>query len=334
MIAINFGILTSHKAFAGSLTVLSDTVSNLTASATASHTIKFTATSSGIPSGKTVTLTFNNGTSTAGVLYSDVTVLDNSTPITVNAGAPVAGNWGFSNSSPTITFTTGTGTIAGGDAITITFNGTNKITNGATGTSTLSINVNNTVADSGALSMAIVTNGVVAVSAQVLATLSFSVSKNAIYFGNLQSSGVTCWAQGTDPGNVTCPTTSEAEAFNMTAATNGTSGYTITVQGTTLTSGLNTIAAITPSAAAPIIGTPQFGIRLQASGGIGTVPALYGTTGEYAYTATASTPVTVASAASASALTTYSVRYMANISPTTPAGSYAASHTYVATGNF
>ena len=330
LIVLNFGFL-ANKAVAGSLTVLSDTVSNLTTGATASHIVKFT-TPTGIASGKTVILTFDNSTSTTGVTASDVTVLDASTPITVNAGAPTLTNWGFVNASPVMTFTTGTGTVNAGDAITITFNGTNKITNGSVGTTTLRVSGN--FGDTGVVSMAIISNGVVAVSAQVLSTLSFSVSKNAIYFGNLQSSGNTCWAQGTDPGNVTCPTVAEAEAFNMTAATNGTSGYTITVQGPTLTSGVNTIAAITPSAAAPSIGTPQFGIRLTATGGSGSVPALYGTAGQYAYTASSGTAVQVASAATATATTTYSVRYMANISSVTPAGSYAANHTYVATGNF
>ena len=329
MVILNFGFLGTNQALAASLTTLSDTVSNLTASTAASQIIKFT-TPTGIAASKTVILAFNNGTSTTGVTAADVTVLDVATPITVNAGAPVGGNWGFVNTSSTVlTFTTGSGTVAPGDAVTITFNGTNKITNGAAGTTTLVIT--GSFGDTGTISMAIVSNGVVAVSAQVLPTLSFSVSGNAIYFGQLRTGGV-CFAQPSDPGAVTCPTTSEAEAFNMTASTNGTTGYTITVQGATLTSGVNTITPLAANtASAP--GTEQFGIRINPTGGSGTVTAPYAAAG-YAYTGTATTPAQVASALTSTATTTYSVRYMANISPVTKAGSYATSHTYVATGNF
>ena len=329
VVAVNLGFLGTHEALAASLTALSDTVSDLTTGVTASHTIKFT-TPTGIAAGKTVILTFNNGTSTAGVTAADVTVLDGVSPITVNAGAPTTTNWGFVNASPVITFTTGTGTVAAGHVITITFNGTNKITNGSAGTSSLTISGN--FGDTGVISMAIVSNGVVAVSAQVLPTLSFTVSGNAIYYGQLRTAGI-CFAQPTDPGAVTCPTVAEAEAFNMTASTNGATGYTITVQGATLTSGANTIAALASNtASAP--GTEQFGIRINHTGvGTGTVSSPYAAAG-YAYTGTATTPAPVASALVATLTDTYSVRYMANISPVTKAGSYTTSHTYVATGNF
>jgi len=328
MILINFGFMSPEKAFAASLTSVSDTVTNLTASATAGHTIKFT-TPTGIPASKTIVLTFNNSTATTGVTASDVTVLDNVAPITVNAGAPTTTNWGFTNASPVITFTTGTGTIAAGHTITITFNGTNKITNGVVGTTTLAIS--GTMADSGVLSMAIIANGVVAVSASVLGSISFTVSSNSIYFGNLRTGGP-CFAQNTDPGNVTCPTVAEAEAFNMIAGTNAPTGYTISVQGDTLTSGANSIAALASNTASTP-GTAQFGLRMTATGGSGVVSAPYAASG-YAYTGTTSTAAPVASYTGPSANTTYSVRYLANIAALTPAGSYTTAHTYVATGNF
>ena len=43
---------------------------------------------------------------------------------------------------------------------------------------------------------------------------------------------------------------------------------------------------------------------------------------------------TVATSTTPSAITTYSVRYLANIAALTEAGSYTTSNTYVATGNF
>jgi len=91
--AINFNFFTPGTAMAASLTALSDTLSNSTASATSSHIIKFT-TPTGIAASKTVVLTFDNGTSTAGVTASDVTILDGVSAVTVNAGAPTGSNCG------------------------------------------------------------------------------------------------------------------------------------------------------------------------------------------------------------------------------------------------
>ena len=337
IIVLNFGYLMSPKMVsAAPLTVLSDTVSNLTASTVANHTIVFT-TPTGITAGQTLTLTFNNSTSTTGVLYTDVNFKDAGSSLPL-AASPSGATWGFNNASPVLTFTSGTGTIAAGHVITILIGtnatsptGVNQITNGAAGTTT--IRIAGTFADTGAISMAIISNGVVALSAEVLASLTFTISTNSIWFGNLRTTGSSCWAQNTNPGYVACPTVAEAEAFNMTAGTNGSTGYSISVQGPTLTSGANTIAAL-GSSTAPSIGTEQFGIRMNNSGGIGTVTAPYATAGQYAYTATSTTPAQVASATGPSATTTYSVRYMANISAITKAGSYTTAHTYIATGNY
>ncbi|KKP90773.1 MAG: hypothetical protein UR97_C0009G0004 [Candidatus Nomurabacteria bacterium GW2011_GWE2_36_115] len=338
IIIINFSFITPPIAMAASLTSLSDTVSNLTASTVANHVIRFT-TPTGVPASGTIILTFDNGTNTGSVDYTDVDIQDDGVDVAV-AATPVTTTWGVARTSSTvITLTNGSAAVAGGSVITIDIGtnatygvtGTHQITNGTAGTTVL--RVSGSFGDTGAMSTAIVSNGVVSLSAEVLASLTFTVSDNTIYFGNLKSSGSSCWAQGTDPGYVTCPTVAEAEAFNMTAATNAPTGYTISVQGPTLTSGSNTITALA-SATAPSIGSEQFGIRANASGGSGAVNATYGTAGQYAFTANATTAVAVATASAPSATTTYSVRYIANISPTTEAGSYTAAHTYIATGNF
>jgi len=164
-----------------------------------------------------------------------------------------------------------------------------------------------------------------------LPSISFTVSDNTIYFGNLRTNSA-CFAQGSDPGYIACPTTTEAEAFNMVAGTNAASGYSISVQGATLTSGSNTIdPLLSNTASSP--GTEQFGLRINASGGSGLVSVPYAASG-YAYTATSSTPAVVAISSTPSSDTTYSVRYIANIASSTEAGSYSTSHTYIATGNF
>ncbi|MFA6251398.1 MAG: hypothetical protein WC603_02110 [Candidatus Paceibacterota bacterium] len=163
--------------------------------------------------------------------------------------------------------------------------------------------------------------------------ISFSISDNSIYFGNLRSSGA-CWAQGTDPGAVVCPSQTETEAFNMTASTNATSGYSITVQGPTLTldGGGDTITPLGSNTFSNP-GTEQFGIRFTATGGAGTVTVPYAASG-YAYVADANTSDEVASSVGDSATTTYSARYIANISNVTEAGTYSANHTYILTGTF
>ena len=334
---MNFGFAIPHEAMAANLTALSDTVSNLTASTVSNHTIQFT-TPTGVTSGQTIVLTFDNGTSIpSGLDYTDIDLQDDSADLPL-AAAFSGATWGVVRSSGTeITFTNGTTAVAAGSVLTIKIgtnaafgvNGDQQITNGAAGTTVL--RVSGTFGDKGAISMSIVANSIVAVSAEVLSTISFTISDNTIYFGNLRSAGA-CFAQGTDPGYVTCPTTTEAEAFNMTAGTNASSGYTVSVQGPTLTSGVNTITALasnTPSSP----GNEQFGLRMTATGGDGSVSSPYAASG-FAYTGTASTPATVATSILPSATTTYSVRYIANISPTTEAGSYTANHTYIATGNF
>jgi len=163
-------------------------------------------------------------------------------------------------------------------------------------------------------------------------SISFSISDNSIYFGNLRSNGA-CFAQGTDPGAVTCPTQTEAEAFNMTASTNATSGYVITVQGPTLTSNTNTITAIGGTNTASNPGSEQFGVRFTATGGSGTVTTPYSGSG-YAYGADINTPDEIASSVGDSSVTTYSARYITNISTLTEAGTYYTNHIYVMTGNF
>jgi hypothetical protein len=334
---INFSFLSLHKVYAASLTTISDTVTNLTAGAVANHTIQFT-TPTGVASSATIILTFDNSTSIPASLdYTDIDLKDDGVDVTLGA-TPSGATWGVVRTSGTvITFTNGSSAVTAGSVINIEIGthattgatGDQQITNGPAGSTVLRISGSFT--DTGALTLPIVANGIVAVSAEVLSTLSFTVSDNTIYFGNLRSAGA-CFAQGTDPGYVTCPTTTETEAFNMTAATNAPTGYTVSVQGATLTSGGNTITALASNTASSP-GTEQFGLRANATGGSGTVSAPYAAAG-YAYTANATTPVAVATSTVPSATTTFSVRYLANISPVTEAGSYTTSHTYVATGNF
>lgn len=162
----------------------------------------------------------------------------------------------------------------------------------------------------------------------VIQTLTFSLSTNSIGFGTLSASAARyCTADGLGSG-------SDTIAHTVAVATNAATGYTLAVRGATLTSGGHTITAIGGSNTASAPGTEQFGIRATASGGIGAVVAPYDASG-FAYDATALVSDVIGSAASGDgATTTYSLRYLGNISPATEPGSYSSNITYVVTGNF
>ncbi len=160
-------------------------------------------------------------------------------------------------------------------------------------------------------------------------SLSFSISANSIGFGTL-SATVPRFA------NTTGGSGTEVEAHTLSASTNATGGYIITVRGATLThttNGALTITAIggTNTVSAP--NTEQFGLRAAITSGTGTVTAPYAAAG-FAYAATASTASQVVSGAGDGVSTIYSTRYIANISAPTEAGSYSATLNYVATATF
>jgi hypothetical protein len=160
-------------------------------------------------------------------------------------------------------------------------------------------------------------------------SFSFNISTTTAFFGGL-SSVATRYASST----YTEGDGSEVEAHNFTVKTNAPNGYTVNVQGGTLSSAGGTISAIGGTNISPSVGTSQFGLRIVPSGGIGAVNSPYAASG-FAYNSTATTSSQVAGASSGdNATTTYSVRYVANISGQTPTGSYTSNLVYVATANF
>ncbi len=166
------------------------------------------------------------------------------------------------------------------------------------------------------------TAGQITVTASVDETLTFTLTSATVALGTLTTS------------------TTGSGTNTMTAATNATSGYSITVNGTTLTSGANTITALAAQTASTQASS-QFGINLKdnatpnvgtevSGGGSGTATANYGTIDQYRF-------VTGDSVASASAPTnsnTFTVSYIANIAGSTAAGSYTTVLTYIATATF
>jgi hypothetical protein len=127
----------------------------------------------------------------------------------------------------------------------------------------------------------------------------------------------------------------------MAASTNATTGYAITVNGTTLTSGSNTITALAAQAASST-GTSQFGLNLRSNtspatvgadpsgGGSGSYTANYGTTNQYRFV----TGDSVASAAGATNANAFTVTYLANVPGSQAPGTYTAVMTYICTATY
>ncbi len=158
-------------------------------------------------------------------------------------------------------------------------------------------------------------------------TVTFSISDNTIGFGTIDALQDR-FATGNGNG-----TASETEAHTISASTNATGGYTILIDGETLTSGANTIDAIGGTNTSSNFGTEQFGMRAVASGGDGVVSSPYSASG-YALD-TASFPDELATDTTGTEdVTTYSVRYVANIPADQVAGIYTSTITYILVPNF
>lgn len=327
---------------ASALSNARDVMSTVKATVVANHEIYFVS-ATGAANNTNITLTFT-GFTTTGVAFGDVDIAPgdsgncataNFTEATVAASAAAA-TWGVANSSPTITLsapTSGGGTLSAGNCIRIRIGtnastggaGTNQITNASVGLKVIS--VAGTFGDSGDISVYLITDDQVSISATVPQALSFSLSTTTIGFGSLSASAVRFASLNT------LGTTTPSAAHTLAVSTNASNGYVLTVKGATLTYNSATIDAIGGSNTAIATGTEQFGVRFTASGGSGSVTAPYAASG-YAYAANATTVSQVASHTGPSDTTTYSAIYMANISNITDAGSYTTALTYVATAQY
>lgn len=323
-------------ALAASLTSLSDTMSSSKVSALSSHVIRFTTPTGAADSSDTIIVTFpsdfNFTSKTIGTVsftHGASTGAENTETL---AASPSTTEWGavFSGTQNRILTLTapsdgvGAAAVAASDKIIITYDSTNS-TNPSSPAS-YAIAISGAFGDTGSITVNILTDDQVSVTATVSQSLTFSISDNTIEFGTL-SSGAAVYADDA-AGNST-----EVEAHNLIIGTNATNGYTATLNGATLTSGVNTITAIGTTNTASSVGTEQFGMRMNVSGsGSGTVTAPYAASG-FAFDS-AAFPDQIASASAASANNTYSVRYLANIAALTEAGNYTATLTYVASANF
>lgn len=128
--------------------------------------------------------------------------------------------------------------------------------------------------------------------------------------------------------------------IQMVAATNGGTGYTITVTGTTMTSGNNTITPIAPRGPS-LTNTSQFGFNMRDNSlpnvgsnitgpGTGTVEPDYNVPNQYYFQSND----VVARSSLPSNLNKYTVSYVVNVNESQPPGVYSTTLTYVALAGF
>jgi hypothetical protein len=344
-IVVGASITHVELAFAAALTTLSDTQSSVKVSVLSDHTIQF-VTPSGISAAGSVSITFPNGWSLGG-LGATSTDFATSTSAScsgfadalINNGAAAGISWGVATTSQSITITSGTAVIPANRCVQIRLgsnaifqaSGTSQITNPSAATS--SVLTLSAGADSGQITVNIITDDTVAMTGTVNQSLSFVISTSTIYFGVLGSGGAKFASSTNQLGDV-----AETIAHTLIISTNAPSGYTLSVRGQTLTSiqnASNTISAIGATVASSTASSEQFGIRATVAGGTGaTVSSPFSSASSYGYNATATTSVTLATGSSATNASTYSLRYVANVSTITEAGTYSANMVYVTTSNF
>lgn len=325
-----------NRATAASITSASDTMSSQKVNAVSSHTLRFTTPTGASDASDTIIITFPADFDFTGKAISSVSFKHGPTTgletTETLAALRTGSDWGaaFSGTEDRVLTLTapsdgvGAGAVAASDKIVITYDAASS-TNPSSA-NTYSVTITGAFGDSGNMTVSIVNDDQVAIDATVAQSITFSISDNSVSFGTL-TAGASRYASGTASGD-----SSEVEAHNIIVGTNAANGYTMTASGTTLTSGGNTIQPIGSSNTAPSFGSEQFGLRMNASGGSGTVSAPYSASG-FAFD-TAAFPDAVATSGTASANTTYSVRYLANITSNTEAGSYASMVTYSATANY
>ncbi|MBI3115043.1 MAG: hypothetical protein HYZ09_00945 [Candidatus Kerfeldbacteria bacterium] len=337
VLALLFATVPIRPASAAAVTSLKDTLSRLQASTAANHTIQFT-TPTGVAAGQTITLTFGSGFTMNAVDFADMDVADDGVDLTLAATASGA-TWGAALSGQVVTITSGTGTIAASSVIAVEI-GTHA-TAGATGdtqitnptASSTTVAIAGTFGDSGTLAINIIADDTVDITATVDPTITFSISDVAIGFGSLSSSTAR-WATGDALGTNGSAGSTPTAAHTLAIATNAQSGWAITYNGATLTSGSNTITVA--SVTGDSDGTPgseQFGISASTDGD-STIASGYlrDTTADFTFVA--STTTTLASESGETNTETISASYLANISTITEAGSYSTSVTYIATATF
>jgi hypothetical protein len=149
------------------------------------------------------------------------------------------------------------------------------------------------------------------------------------------------------------PTDTATATSQMAASTNAGSGYNITVNGPTLTSGSSTVTAMGTSTTG-IRGTSQFGLNLKANTTATSTPAVgtevapsangtnyrgqaitgYNTIDNFKFTTADSVANSANGGAGGTDAQIFTVAYVVNVPGSQPAGTYTTTLTYICTPTF
>jgi hypothetical protein len=311
----------SGIAAAAQITNRKVTISTSQPSATASYSFNFTvAAATAIQSVGFQACTTASGacTTPSGFTISGSTLASQPT------GLGAASGWTANTSTAGQLRVTATNATAPSGSQTVTFN---SVTNPSATNATFFFRITTysdtawaTPIDTG--NVATSTAGQVTVTATIDETLTFTLSTSTVALGTLSTS------------------TTSSGTSTMSASTNATSGYNITVSGSTLTSGPNTITALS-SPTASSTNTKQFGLNLVANttpsvgtavsgSGSGTAQTGYGTANSFKFVS----GDTVAAASVPTNSNSYTTSYIANIDGISNPGLYSTVLSYVATANY
>ena len=283
LIVMTSGILNPYVAMAASITTATDTMSSLRASTASDHTIMF-VTPTGLASSQSMTLVFSAGfTGIGSMVGADFDLAENSGSVctagswteesVVTSGATTS-QFNIAGSSQTVTITSGgaSATIPAGRCIRIRAGlnatnttgsgpGTHQITNGAVGSSD-TITIGGTFGDSGIISVDIIDDDQVTVSATVNQTLTFDLDTAAT---DTESSAPYTVPLGVlSGGSVTRSGTASVNMIIAEGLTNASGGMNVTVRNANGNLGLrstSTPADYIPSTTGTMAaGTPNYGL--------------------------------------------------------------------------
>ena len=152
------------------------------------------------------------------------------------------------------------------------------------------------------------------------------------------------------------PADTATATSQLAASTNAGTGYAITVNGTTLTSGSNTVTAMTTSSSGDlgVRGTSQFGLNLEPNTTTTSTPAVgtaiapaangtnykaealtgYSSIDHFRFVSGATIADSASGGAGPSDIETYTVSYMVNANGAQAVGTYTTTLTYICTATY
>jgi len=252
----------------GTLSVLSDTMSRLKKSSNSSHLINFRTSVAVSAASDTIAITFPSDFNLTSSAITDITFTHGASTgaetAETLAATPDGTNWGavFSGTQlrvltlTTPTDGTGAAALAANNYVIITYASTHVVNPTTAGSYLVRIAIAGANTANGSINVVIVDDDQVAVTATVDASLVFTISANAIGFGNFVGTDIR-YATSDSIGSPTEP--SNDSPVKLTASGNGSRGLTISIQdeGSGSSAGLYNSSAseLIPAAASTAVTT-------------------------------------------------------------------------------